>query len=336
MATQSEIAARAGVSVAVVSAVVNRTSHTRMSAETRRRVEQAISELGYSPNLSARSLRLRRSGMLGVVLHKLDNPVLAPMVRGIYDAATDCGSAVLLGDSNMMMRSGSQFLMRLLSEGTVDGVFVRGESMLDNDVLTLLRKRPTPLIMVESRESDDYPWVGIDDHAAARKATQFLLNLGHRRIVFVGGSRWYSARRRYAGYADTMRAAGATAYDHLMTGYGEQAGSEALRQAMGLQVRPTALVVNTVVSCLGVVSAAHDLGLSVPADLSIVGIHDVPMAEYLRPALTTVRMPMYELGRRAVEAMQAMLDGETPTLGSLREPEPELVIRGSATSWHQA
>lgn len=329
MATQREVAEAAGVSLAVVSAVVAGSTHTRMSEATRARVLAAMDRLGYRPNQAARSLRLSRTGMIGLVLHKLDNPVYEPMIRGIYAAAAEQGSAVLLGDAEMM-QSGSEFLTRLLSQGTVDGILVRGDDVLDADVMSTLRDHPKPLLFLEP--SDSQAWLGIDDRAAAQIATRFLINLGHRQVVFIGGADGTAAQQRYLGYRDTMADSGLAPGPHLATGYGERAGADGLRRGLGLSTPPTAVVVNNIMSCVGVLAAAHDLGLAVPEQLSVVGIHDVPLMEHLRPAITAVRMPMYELGRAGVTALyQMMSDGPAPN-SLMSAPAPELIVRDSAVT----
>ncbi|MEV0830070.1 LacI family DNA-binding transcriptional regulator [Nonomuraea rubra] len=328
MATQRDVARAAGVSLAVVSAVVNGTSHTRMKESTRTRVLQAMQELGYQPNQTARSLRLNQTDMIAMILNKIDNPVYGPLRHGVYEAAAEHGATVLLGDAETM-RSGSQFLTRLLSQGTVDGILIRGEGLLDDDVMAELRSHPKPILVLE--HALDHPWIDVDDRRAGEIATRFLVNLGHRHIVFVGGS-GYLSQQRYLGYQQAMDAAGLTPAPHLATGFGEQAGADGLRQAMQAPTAPTAIVVNNIMSAVGVLAAARDLGITIPDQLSVVGIHDVDLMQHLRPAVTAVRMPMYQLGRAGVEALYDLIAGRPSTGGVITDPEPELVIRDSATA----
>ncbi|MEV4800451.1 LacI family DNA-binding transcriptional regulator [Nonomuraea sp. NPDC049421] len=328
MATQRDVARAAGVSLAVVSAVVNGTSHTRMKESTRARVLQAMQQLGYQPNQTARSLRLNQTDMIAMILNKIDNPVYGPLRRGVYEAAAEHGATVLLGDAETT-RSGSRFLTRLLSHGTVDGILIRGEGLLDDDVMAELRSHPKPILILE--HDVDHPWIDVDDLRAGEIATRFLANLGHRHIVFVGGS-GYLSQQRYLGYRQAMSAAGLTPAPHLATGFGEQAGADGLRQAMQAATAPTAIVVNNIMSAVGVLAAAHDLGITIPDQLSVVGIHDVDLMHHLRPAVTAVRMPMYELGRAGVESLYDLIAGRPIIGGVITDPEPELVIRDSATA----
>lgn len=326
MATQRDVADRAGVSLAVVSAVVSGTSHTRMSPATRAKVEAAMSELGYRPNLAARSLRLQQAGMIGVILPKLENPVYAPMIRGMYNAAAERGATVLFGDAEMM-RPGSEFPTRLVARGAVDGIVVRGLGLLSGEMVAALQNHPTPVLALD--RVDQFAWLGMDDARAGRLATRFLLDLGHRRIAFVGGEAGGADVGRYRGYVAEMALAGVAPADHLATGFGEQAGVEGLRRAWAMAAAPTAIVVNNIMSCVGVLAAAHDLGITVPGDVSIVGIHDVPLMPFLRPAVTAVRMPMYELGRAGVTGLYDMMDGRPGPNRVLDEHEPTLVVRDS-------
>ncbi|GAB2959145.1 LacI family DNA-binding transcriptional regulator [Nonomuraea fastidiosa] len=327
MVTQRDVARAAGVSLAVVSAVVNGTSHTRMKESTRARVLEAMQQLGYQPNQTARSLRRNRTDMIAMILNKVDNPVYGPLRRGVYEAAAEHGATVLLGDADTM-RSGSRFLTRLLSQGTVDGILIRGEGLLDDDVKAELRSHPKPILVLE--HALDHPWIDVDDLRAGEIATRFLINLGHRHIVFVGGT-GYLSQQRYLGYKQAMDASGLAPAPHLDTGFGEQAGADGLRQAMQAATAPTAIVVNNIMSAVGVLAAAHDLGIAIPDRLSVVGIHDVDLMQHLRPAVTAVRMPMYQLGRAGVEALYDLIAGRPSAGGVITDPEPELVIRDSAT-----
>ncbi len=328
MGTQKEIARRAGVSVSVVSAVINGTTHTRMSDETRARVEAVIEELGYVPNDAARALRRQRSGTIAVVVEKIENPIYRDMFHGIYDAAEARGWAVVLGDARWM-RSGSHFLARLLGQGSIDGIILRSEGLIDDEVLAHLRARPAPVIVVEGRHAPDGRWLAIDDAAAGRVATQHLLDLGHRDIEFVGGERWVPTMERHRGYAGAMLDAGLEARDAIPTGHGSEAGAAALQEVIDSGRRPTALVVNNVLAGIGIYAAAHDAGISIPDDLSVIAIHDADVAGDVRPALATVRMPMAELGARAVDAIAAILEDSPTRFGLVDEPAPVLIPRAS-------
>lgn len=328
MANQKEIARRAGVSVSVVSAVVNGTSHTRMSDETRARVEAVIAEVGYVPNDAARALRRQRSGTIAVVLEKLDNPVYRELIHGLYEAAEERGWAVLLGDTNWM-RSGSQFLARLLGLGSVDGIVLRQEELLDEQVLALLTQRRTPVVLLEGRHEPEGRWLSIDDFEAGRVATRHLIELGHRDIGYVGGRWGVASDERYRGYHEAMVGAGLQPRPPLKSGFGLEGGAAGMTELLAGPDLPTGVVVNNVMAAVGLVGVARDAGIEMPGRLSVIGLQDADAAAYARPKLTAVRLPMDKMGALAVEQIAALLDGGPTHFGVIHDPPPEIVLRGS-------
>ncbi|WP_165358625.1 LacI family DNA-binding transcriptional regulator [Haloactinopolyspora alba] len=328
MATQKEIARRAGVSVSVVSAVLNGTTHTRMSDETRARIEAAIAEVGYVPNDAARALRRQQAGTIAVVVEKLENPAYKELFHGIYEAAEARGWAVVLGDT-VWMRSGSHFLARLLGRGSIDAILLRHDGLIDEEALAHLRARPTPVVLLERQSDPQDPWVAVDDSAAARLATEHLIEFGHTDIAFVGGTAGQPSTARYEGYVAAMNDARLSPREHLFTGFGAESGVRGLTELRSGDVLPTAVVVANVMSAVGLLAAAADAGIDVPRRLSVVGIHDVEIADVVRPSLTTVRLPMRALGVRAVEELSALLSGAPMEPGVIADPPPQVIARSS-------
>lgn len=328
MATQKDIARVAGVSVSTVSAVLNGTTHTRMSAETRARIEAAIAELAYVPNDAARALRRRHAGTIAVVMENLENPVYHELLQGIYEAAEERGWSIMLGDT-MWMKSGSRFLARLLGQGFVDAIVLRTGELLDDEVMAALRAHPTPVVLVEFQSEPEGAWVSADEVTAGALATEHLLQAGHTDIAFIGGKDVQPANPRYEGYRGAVTRAGLAPRPPITTGFGAQAGAVGLAALQAGATRPTAVVVNNVVSALGLLAAAADAGIAVPRDLSVVGIHDAEIAELVRPRLTTVHLPMRELGIRAVHQVSALLSGEDPQPGVISDPAPYVIARES-------
>ncbi|MBZ2195420.1 LacI family DNA-binding transcriptional regulator [Occultella gossypii] len=328
MATLKEIARRAEVSASAVSAVVNGTTHTRMSAQTRARIEAVIAEVGYVPNDAARALRRQQAGTIAVVVEGLENPVYKELLLGIYEAAEARGWAVVLGDT-AWMRSGSPFLARLLGQGSIDAILLRHEGLIDGDVLAHLRARPTPVVLLEQQSDPHSHWVAVDDLMAGRMATEFLLQAGHTDVRFVGGldeSRTSAAR--YDGYVTAMKQARRRPRAGSFTGFGVEAGSLGFAAIRSSGTFPTGVVVNNVMSAAGLLAAAADHGVEVPGQLSVVGIHDAEIADIVRPRLTTVRLPMRALGVRAVDQVAALLEGTPTTLGVI-ESRPQIIVRAS-------
>lgn len=328
MVTQKDIARVAGVSPSAVSAVLNGTTHTRVAESTRARVEAAIAELGYIPNTAARALRRQQAGTIAVVVENLENPVYQELFHGIYEAAEEQGLAVVLGDT-MWMRSGSHFLARLLGQGLVDAIVLRHDGLMDEEVLRVLRSRPTPVLLVEYQSEDHDPWVSADDLAAGRAATDHLIEAGHTAIAFVGGFDTQPTNPRYQGYLSALSRANLAPRPPLFTGFGAQAGATGLAMLQAEAEMPSAIVVNNVMSAVGLLGAAADAGIAVPEELSVVGVHDAEIAELVRPQLTTVRLPMRVLGMRAVEQVSALLAGAPTELGVIADPPPQVLARAS-------
>lgn len=343
MATVKSIAAAVGVSPSVVSAVLNGSRHVRMSDATRAKILQAVEEMGYTANLAARALRTSRTGVLAVVAPKLSNPVFAPMLDGIHDAAEENGYAVMLAEA-MRLVDGSRALERILGQGQVDGTILRPSSDVDSEGVRSVFKREAPILVLDEVPETDQPWLAIDDVAAGRVATEHLLEQGHTRIGFLGG--WFDAhqsfrpregfrhagRRRLEGYQLALQSAGIDPRpeDVIECDYTARAGHEAVARLSGIRDRPTAFVVNNATTSLGVVGGAIAAGLRVPEDLAVVAIHDIDVLEDMNPPITAVRIPMYELGHRGVTMVARAIEGEEMTSEVIASPAPELIRRGSS------
>ncbi|RXZ68640.1 LacI family DNA-binding transcriptional regulator [Agromyces albus] len=340
MVTVKSIAAAVGVSPSVVSAVLRGSRHVRMSDATRAKILEAIEEMGYTANFAARSLRTSRSGVLAVVAPKLSNPVFAPMLDGIHDAAEENGYAIMLAEA-MRLVDGSRALERILGQGQVDGTILRPSSDVDSEGVRSVFKREAPILVLDEVPDAGQPWLAIDDVAAGRVAAEHLLELGHTRIGFLGG--WFSAhqgfrppagfrhagQRRLEGYREALQAAGIEPRpdDVIESDYAAHAGRVAVARIMELRDRPTAFVVNNATTSLGVVGGAIEAGLRVPEDLAIVAIHDIDVLEDVNPSITAVRMPMYELGHRGVTLVAHAIEGEEILSGIITSPPPELIRR---------
>lgn len=342
MVTVKAIAAAVGVSPSVVSAVLNGSRHVRMSEATRAQILAKIEELGYTPNLAARSLRTARSGVLAVVAPKLSNPVFTPMLDGIHDAAEECGYAIMLAEATRLV-DGSRMLERILGHGQVDGTILRPSSDIDSGGVRAVFEREAPIIVLDQVPEPEQPWLAIDDEAAGRVATEHLLTLGHTRIGFVGG--WlhphgdfrpaagfrHSNLRRVDGYRAALTAAGITprAEDVVESDHAAHAGRAAVAEVLARPDRPTALVVNNATTSIGVVGGAVQAGLRVPDDLAVVAIHDIDVLADVSPSISSVRMPMYELGHRGVHLLTRAIRGEA--LQSDIIDLPPVVVRREST-----
>jgi LacI family transcriptional regulator len=328
--TLGDVAQAAGVSVSVVSRVLNDDPALRAREETRTRVRNAAALLNYTPNHAARSLRLSHADTIALVVPDVTNAIFSEMLRGVEDEASASSLQVLLGRAERL-RPGSDYLRRLLGEGRVDGFVVQLRD--DSDVLDFERSVADrlPVVLMHSRGSRRGS-VTVDDVRGARLATEHLVGLGHSEIAFVGGVREnQTARRRARGFSQAMAAAGIrrrTAWV-LQSGYVPEQGRAAAHLLLAAERRPTAVVVANVNAALGFLLGARECGLTIPDQLSVVAIHDHWVAALVTPALTTVRMPLYEMGRTGVRLLTEKMAGINPADVLLVDPPPELLVRGS-------
>ena len=333
MATLSDVAARAGVSVSAVSRVLSNDPASRVSDETRDRIRLAATEVGYRPNFAGRALKLARTEVLALVVPDVTNALFAELTRGVEDAAISRGYTVLLGRSEDMQPGGVMF-DRLLGEGRVDGVILQPRDGQDLVELAGILTHEAPVVTIHERVEATSS-VLIPDADASRIAVDHLVELGHTRIGFIGGlSNSSTARRRAEGYREALAAAGGTLDPDLITwiGYRPEDGRAALDQLLDLAAPPTAVVVANVNAAIGVLAQARARNLRVPEDLSVVAIHDAWTAEHTWPPLSCVRMPLYELGRTAVGALVSAIAGGEEQHLLIETPQPRLVIRASTSA----
>jgi LacI family transcriptional regulator len=317
-----DVAEAAGVDTSIASRILSGDGGLSVRPDTRRRVLEAASRLAYRPNTSARALKTRRTMAIGMIVPELNNVAYATIAMGADERASRAGYALLVATGSVRDRLDA-------IDGRIDGLLVgiaTSETIRMGDL-----GGPVPTVLVNRHELLGLPSVTVDDEAGSALGTEHLLSLGHRRIGHVAGPQNSdTGRRRLAGYMRAMRAAGVepdsdwiveASYDE---GGGELAASRLLRGSP----RPTALFVANVRAAIGTLAAIRRLGLSVPGDVSLVGFHDAPVAMYLDPELTTVKMPLREMGSAAVESLLALLDGRVVEDVRVSAP-PELLVRAS-------
>jgi LacI family transcriptional regulator len=330
-ATLADVARKAGVSVSVVSRELNGDPALRARPETRRRIHVAAKALGYTPSHAARALRLSKAFAIALVVPDLTNPIYSHLIRGIEDAADELGYQVLMGRTERI-QPGTDFMRRLVGEGRVDGFLVQRRDETDPHEFAHLIEGTAPVVLINSRGSRRGS-VMLDDAAAARLATEHLLENGHRDIALIGGDvHSHTSRARERGYLEAINAAGMRRRSAwvLHSGYTAEAGRRAIGQLCATRGRrPTGVVVSNVNAAMGVLLGAREIGLKVPDQLSVIAIHDSWFTDYASPSLTTIRMPMYQLGREAVRLLHLRLVGERPVDLLVNDPAPELVKRDS-------
>ncbi|MGH2449470.1 MAG: LacI family DNA-binding transcriptional regulator [Chloroflexota bacterium] len=325
--TLGAVARKAGVSASTASRVLNSAPGLRVREETRQVVKAAALELNYVPNSSARSLRLSRAGAIGLMVDDPTNPIYGAIVQGARAEASLLGlTVVLLGEESL-----ARNLSELLRTQRLDGLMVLPSTNAALDLLQEMEPSPIPLVLVDELGRGGYPGVALPDAAGTRLATEHLIRLGHRRIGFLGGAPSARAERRASGFRGAMEDAGLAIRREWLGigGWNPAEGRVSARRLLSSRSRPSAVVVANGAAGVGALAGAADAGLRLPEDLSIAAVNDLWVAEYVRPTLTAVRMPMAELGREAVRATAAAVEGERLPDLTIGEPGPELIVRNS-------
>ncbi|MDV7105464.1 DNA-binding transcriptional regulator CytR [Vibrio sp. TH_r3] len=328
MATMKDVAQLAGVSTATVSrALMN---PEKVSASTRKRVEDAVLEAGYSPNSLARNLRRNESKTIVTIVPDICDPYFTEIIRGIEDAATEHGYLVLLGDSGMQQKRESSFV-NLVFTKQADGMLLLGTD-LPFDVSKPEQKNLPPLVMAcEYAPELELPTVHIDNLTSAFEAVNYLTQMGHKKIAQISGPEESAlCKFRHQGYQQALRRAGIalnTAYC-TSSNFSFEGGAKALRKLLSLPDIPTAIFCHNDTMAIGAIQEAKKLGLRVPQDISLVGFDDIQFSQYCDPPLTTVSQPRYEIGRQAMLMMLELLKGRDVRAGS-RLLETQLVVRNS-------
>ena len=312
MATLKDVAGKARVSIGTVSNVIN--GSVPVSAARRTRVLDAIRKLGYRPDHVARSLRTRRTHMLGMVVSDITNPYFSHVVRGAEDAALKHNYLPLVFNTDDRLEREKQVLA-VLSSRRVDGVLLvvapsrkppqHIEEVLKSGVPVVCLDRVPPGLDVDS--------VSVDNVAAARECVRHLLSRGHREIGIITGSMGLqTARQRLQGYKSALREAGIRIKpERIRTGdFREQSGYRLGLEMLASKNRPTALFVSNSMMAIGVLKAAEHLGLACPREIAIATFDDLPLMEAFHPHLTAVVQPAYSIGYAAAELLIQRLEAE--------------------------
>jgi LacI family transcriptional regulator len=298
--------------------------------KTRQRVLDAISELGYRPNRLARALSGRQSYVLGLIVPDISNPFCAELARTIEDEAEANGYALVLGNSEQNAERELKYVRTFLDH-KIDGLFlVSGSSSRRLSALSAEIHKPCILLDRSLNYPKSVNFFGVDGAAGAYEATRYILSLGHKRIVALCGPVHLGVDRA-KGYSRAMEDAGLRPDVRHAEKFERLAAYNLARKILAHPRRPTAIFATNDVAAISVLRAAMDLGLAVPADLSVVGFDDIQEARYSVPRLTTVAQPIAELGRMAIVHLVGLIGEEAH---ASREPraklvKPRLIVRES-------
>ena len=305
-----DVAERAGVSIKTASNVVNGYIHVR--PHTRARVEQAIEALGYRPNLTARSLRGGRTGVIALALPELTSPYFAEIARGVIVAAEARGWTVLI-DQTDGVRERELEVLRGIRDHLIDGIIFSPLALGEQDLRAAGSQIPI-VCLGERVHAGTMDHIAIDNIAAARTATTHLVDRGRRRIAAIGAQLSpvaETARLRLAGYTEALRAAGLAFHPGLVQPAGawhRADGVLAATQLVESGERPDAIFCFNDLLALGAMHGLAQLGVRVPDDIAIVGIDDIEESRYVRPTLTTISPDKDAIARTSVALMADRLD----------------------------
>ena len=334
--TLRDVARRSGVHPATASRALNPATRMLVSEETAGRVLSAAAALGYRPNTVARSLRTRRSHTIGVLIPDLTNPLFPPIVRGLEDRLAADGYVALIGNTDSD-DDREQMVFELMRARHVDG-FVLATATVHNRVLAAAAQAGLLVVLV-NRLSDEFsfPSVSVDNERGIRLAVGHLAGLGHRRIACVAGPQDTSTGRdRLHGFHAATQAAGLPADPALITQAaafsieeGYRCARELLGQAAGAAGSAcTAIAAGNDMLAIGCYKALEEAGLRCPEEVSVIGFNDMPFIDRLRPPLSTIAFPHYQVGTEAAQLLLERLGGDERPVRTLYLA-PELVVRGS-------
>lgn len=304
-----DVARAAGVSVATASRVLASTNYP-VAAATREKVQETARALGFVPNALARSLARARSDSIGVVAPLLVNPYYAAMVEGIDAMAREHGLCMLLSLTNSDELRRETVIDELLAR-QVDGVIVCAGAA-DHTPGRTPEAAGVPFVLIGQQANTGFPIITVDNRRAGYEATEYLWSLGHRRFAYLTGhAGWHDFKDREAGMLEFLRSRAephqAQVFEDLLN---EADSYRCVRKAYAGGLNATALLASTDRHALGALAALADCGLRVPGNISVMGFDDYVTSEFVRPSLTTMRMPAGDMGRASVSKLQHMLSSK--------------------------
>jgi LacI family transcriptional regulator, galactose operon repressor len=334
----TEVARLSGVSLASASRVLNPDSHHPVSDDVRERVLAAAAQLNYSSNALARGLKTRRTQTVAVIVHDIRDPYFNECARGVADVAEDAGYLTMICNSDRDPETEIRYV-EMVQQHRVAGILFVGGG-LESAAYRRAIKRQVEAIRAYGGHAialgprgDRLPAEVPDNQGGARIATEHLIELGHERIAYVDGPAGLrTSRDRLKGYREALEAAGRALDDRLVErgGYSERGGADAMRRLLDAEPAITAVFASNDAMALGCMQELDRRGMRLPDDMSLVGFDDIPVVRWLNPPLTTVGVPMNEIGAAGMRRLLALLEGDGAASRRRVTVHPtELVVRAS-------
>ena len=339
-ATLSDIAATIGVAPMTVSRVVNGTGY--VSDETREKVMTAVRKMSYRPNGVARNLKRQRTDTVGLVLGDISNPYSTELANAVREVLSVRGYNLFICISEHSAKEDITAFESLVDHN-VDGIIVATRSNAEGDehLLEIVDGDMPVVVVGRDFHHDLVDFVSADNLTGGFEATRHLIDLGHRRIGFIGATlNNKGSLKRLQGYLNALEAHDIDIDERLITGRRDAAsevpgystermGYEGMKRLLSLPNRPTAVFARNDFTAVGAMTAIKEAGLSIPKDVAIVGFDDIPLAVHTVPPLTTVRQPMRLQGQLAAEMLVSRIAGKEPRQRTERILNCELIIRES-------
>jgi LacI family transcriptional regulator len=330
-----QIAQKAGVHSSTVSRALNPQTRTMVSQEMAARIVKIASDLGYTRNPLAFGLKTRRSFTVGVIVPDLTNPLFPPIVRAVERTLGKEGYVTMLADSDNS-RVTESAIINSLQARHVDGLIL-ATAWVHDDIITKCRKQHIPLVLLNRTVLDEsVPSVVTNDGYGIRLAVDHLLQLGHRKLAYVGGPlNTSTAVARREGFTSALKAYRLGVREKLIAdcpSFTVQAGTTAARTLLAIPNRSfTAIVAANDMLALGCYDSLNEVGLACPRDISVTGYNDMPFADRFTPPLTTLRIPHDQIGVQSALLLLRMMRDETTVVPSV-QLEPHLIVRGSTAA----
>lgn len=306
-----DVAREAKVSMATVSRVVNGNPNVKPS--TRRKVLETIERLGYRPNAVARGLASKKTTTVGVIIPDISNIFFAELARGIEDIATMYKYNIILSNSDQNKEKELKLINNML-EKQVDGLLFMGGNVTEEHANQFSTSSVPVVLAAAYDETGKIPSVNIDYEAAAFEATSHLLESGHEHPAFIYGHEDMKMRNqfKYDGYMRALKEHGVNINEDFIidSGYSYKAGIEGINKLMNLEERPTAVFTASDELALGAIHGAQDLNIKIPEELEVIGFNNTRLAKMVRPTLTTIVQPIYDIGAVGMRLLTKYMNKE--------------------------
>jgi len=333
--TMRDVARAADVSQSTVSRVLSSTpSRVPISEETRQKVLAVVKELGYHPNQYARSLRGKKTHMIGMMIADITNPFYHPMVRAVQDVAFQHRYDVMIANSDHM-REKELLFCESITRRPVDGIVIIPYHLNDDDLDNLIENTGVAIGAVGNHIQ--HPNIDVayaNDTKASYEAVSWLIQQrSHQRIaMIVADHKFPVIIRRYGAFRKAMKEAGLDVpAEYVVEGdWSVESGKRAIRSLLALPVPPTAVFAANDTIAIGAMEAAEEMGCRVPEDIAIIGFDDIPEAQWVRPKLTTVAQYPAEMGQKLAQALFERIDAENDSPGQVFEVPCRFIERESA------